>query len=818
MAGAPGLAHRSLLGISVVVALCMPGAAIAAQGRTERDNPLERMKYFYAQRAYPFERIPPNALRSARALYEARWPGVARLQSSAVGVSTAGWSSLGPTSIAGFLPAAGRVTALAIDPTNPMTIYVGAAQGGVWKSLNGGGSWAPLTDGQCSLAIGALAIDPVAPAIVYAGTGEANFSADSYYGCGVLRSSDGGATWSQLGRDIFDTPDGGATISRIIVDPATAGSATGSTIFAATSFGVYKSTNSGSTWIRVLSGYAPDLAQDPSNGLVLYAGGYLPSPGVYKTTDGGNTWRQLLGGFPTSNVGRTALAIAPSAPNVLYAAVASTADGTLLGIYKSDDSGATWGELDASNAACNGQCWYDLVIAVDPSNADVVYFGGVPLYKSVDGGANFTNIGGPIHVDQHAFAFDPGNSSTIYAGNDGGVYRSIDRGQAWVSLNTNLAITQFYPGISVAPTASRDILGGTQDNGTLEFTGSAIWTPAFSGDGGFTAINYLSPTTAFMECQWHCGPWRRDGGMRGSLVPASNGIDFNDRAQFIPPLVMDPVNPLVLYFGTYRLYRTEDDGQSWVAISPDLTKGYSGISAIAAAASDSLKLYVGTGDGNVQVTSDGGSSWKAVTGGLPDRYVTDIIVDPSNAGHAYVTFSGFTYYGGVAGHVFETADGGGTWRDITSNLLDLPVNAILRVPSTGELFVGTDLGAFRSADDGTTWAPWTPGLPNVAVLDLALSPVTGTIVAATHGRGMFEYAVTTPAVLRGDVNADGRVSALDAQGILTGVVGLSLPSGWVLDPNGDADCDGGVSALDAQIVLSYAVGLPTSQFCVGTAK
>ena len=825
---------RVVLGLAMLAA--WPGGA-AAQGARREADPRDWSRHFYRQRAYPSDRIAPHALRQARTTYRARWPGAIASQRLRVAASTEGWASLGPSSIPIFGGSGGRVTAIAVDPTNSNTIYAGAAQGGVWKTVNGGGSWMPLTDGECSLAMGALAVDPVAPGIVYAGTGEPNVELYDYYGCGVLRSTDGGVTWTQLGGAIFDTPTGGAYISELVVDRATAGSGSSSTVFAATSFGLYKSTNSGVTWSQLLPAWVTDIVQDPSRPAILFAAAGCPiaSPvdpcppnslanGVYKSVDGGATWSQLSGGFPTLDVGRIQLAIAVSSPSTLYAAVvdafgAGGNDGALLGLFKSTNAGATWTSVGHAGDFCRDQCWYDLVVSVDPTNPNLVYVGGVDLYRSTDGGATFGVITGPIHPDQHAFTFDARNPSTIFVANDGGVYASTDRGQSWLSLNADLAITQFFPGISVSPTTSPDILGGTKDNGVVEYTGTPVWAELLVCDGGFTAINFQTPTTAFAECQWPYvpGPFRRDGGTGGSFVSKANGIDVNDPGLFIPPLVMDPTNPQLLYFGTYRLYRTIDNGDSWSAISGNLTKSsgspYRAVSAIAVALSDPQTIYVGTSDGNALVTTNGGGTWTPVTSGLPNRWITDIAVASSDPQRAYLTVSGFG-----SGHVFRTVNGGASWQDISSALIDVPVSAILRVPGSDELYVGTDLGVFRSPDDGVTWAPSTPGLPNVVVLDLAFQSATQTLVAGTYGRGVFARSVGGAGVLRGDVNLDGQVSAADAQGILTGAVRLTLPPGWLSYPNGDANCDGRSSALDAQIVLSFVVGLPTSQFCVGQVR
>ena len=784
---------------------------LAAQQPRRADDPGARMDYFYRQRAYPLRTIRPGALQAARAAFAAKWPAAVRAQRAQLAPSAAGWVPFGPSPLLDFgARFAGRVTAIALDPSNAARLYIGGAQGGVWRSDDGGANWTPLTDGECSLAMGSLAVDPVTPTIVYAGTGEANLSGDSYYGCGVLRSTNAGATWTRLGAQDFGT----VSISRILVDQATAGSPTSSTVLASTDLniasgcnGVLKSTNSGATWTGVLGGCVSDLLQDPSNPSTLYAA--VRFTGVFKSINGGTTWQLLSGGFPTTNFGRITLAISASQPSVLYAALQSS-NLDLLGMFKSTDAGATWLPVaGASGLSCNQQCWYDLVVTVDPTNPDLVYFGGVPLYRSSDGGTSFAVISNGIHVDQHALVIDPQNPSVLWAGNDGGMYRSADYGSTWADLNSGLSITQFYPGVSAFPGTGYQLLGGTQDNGTLEYDGSPAWPQVFCCDGGFTAVNFQTPTTAFVECQWNlCGPYRRDAAS-GGFVSKSAGINFGDRALFIPPLVMDPVNPQVLYFGTTTLYRTGDNGETWAANSPGFGPS---ISAIAVAPSNTQTVYVGLEDGAVELTPNGGLSWIDITAGLPNRYVTDIAVDPSDFHHAFVTVSGFG-----SGHVFETGDLGTTWRDISSNLVDVPVNAIFRHPGTGALYIGTDLGVLVSTDDGQTWAPSAPGLPNVAVIDLTFNSTTQTLYAGTHGRGVFAYHLG-PALLRGDVSADGHVTAADAQGILSGAVGLPLPAGWAFFPNGDANCDGQASALDAQIVLSFVVGLPTSQFCVGTIQ
>ena len=717
--------------LTLIVPLVLPSSA-SAQGPGS-DNPRRRWEYFYNQRAYPFDRIPPGALQRARAQLRNRL----FLQAVPPPIAGTQWNSIGPEGIPINIRSIGRLTAIAVHPTNSNIIYIGGAQGGVWKTTDGGAFWTPMTDGECSLAMGDLAIDPINPEIVYAGTGEQHFSGDSYYGCGLLRSTDGGASWTHLGASVFQTDSGGARISRVVIDPSTAGATATTTVLVASTFGLFRSVDGGTNWTEILSGTVTDLVVDPSDSGIWYAAVW--GGGVFKSTDSTATWTQLTDGFPSSQVGRINLAIAPSSPATLYAAIHNSQTSELLGIWKTVDGGSNWAQLSASNASCRTQCWYDLAIAVHPTNPDLVYFGGVSLYASFDGGTSFINIRGLIHVDQHAIVFDPQDPDVVFIGNDGGIFRSTDGGITWASLNTNLARTQFYAGISLHPTDALIAMGGTQDNGTLQYSGSPGWLHVLGGDGGYTAIDFTDPSIRYAETQWSTnstfsGPRRSDG---GGFVSKNNGIDVSDQALFIPPLVMDPANPHTLYFGTFRLYRTTDRAETWTPISDNLSRGNGRISAIAPAFADAAVVYVGTSDGAIQITTDGGTTWNSIEGALPRRFVTDVAVDPLDWRTAYVTFSGFN-----SGHVFRTTDAGATWQNATSNLPDLPVNAIVLDPAARETaIVGTDLGVFMTGDSGTTWTVLSNGFPSVAVFDIAYNPATGVLLAATHGRGMFSLTL-----------------------------------------------------------------------------
>ena len=823
---------------AVLVAMIVAVPAMAQN--TRGDDPAGAARYFVELRAGPNGTIPSGARATALAQMRARWPQlIARRDATFLTVPALDpartWTAIGPRPITGFgLPNSGRLNSIAIHPTEPKIIYVGGAQGGVWKTTNGGTSWVPLTDDQCSLAMGSIALDPANPDILYVGTGEQNFSGDSYYGCGVLKSLNGGQTWAEVGRNVI-TANGSRRprISRVLVDKFTANSAS-TLVFAATDAGLFRSIDAGATWSQASgpTGAVTDLVADPTAQGVFYAAngniGGNPQNGVYKTTDGGASWTKTS--MPITNAGRISLAIAPSAPNIVYAAVHAASNSpananALLGIWQTPDGGTTWSQKHGGDQTlCAQQCWYNMVIAVDPTNAAVLYFGGLSLSKSVDSGVTFADIGTSIHVDHHALAFDPLTPTTVYAGSDGGIFKSINAGGTWTSLNTNLELTQFYSGISVSPTSETTILGGTQDNGTLQWGGTGSWPQVAGGDGGFTALDQLTGGTAFAETQWTAnsgfsGPRRRDAGAgQTQFLLRMNGINTADRALFIPPLVMDPLRPRIVFFGTLNLYRTSNSGDQWTNIGPSLGGNFGSISSIGVAPSDTMTLYVGSSEGRLSYTHDLGATWPIATG-IGTGPITDIAVDPRDARTAIIVQSNFT----SGGKVFRTTDGGVTWTNLTFNLPAIPVLAVVLEPGSRDITIGTDLGVFTLASGASSWTPVVNGLPTVAVYDLVYDAPRSRLVAATHGRGMFALDVTITG-LRGDVagpgntSPDGTVGALDAQVILAMAVGNTPPPGALRYPNGDANCDGQVTALDAMVVLRKVAGLSDPGVCVGTVK
>ena len=680
----------------------------------------------------------------------------------------------------------GRVSALAIHPRDRDIIYIGAAQGGVWRTSDAGVSWVPLTDRECSLAMGSIAIDPVNPDIVYAGTGEQHFSAGSYYGCGVLRSLDGGLSWQQLGSDVFIREPspmgmrmsaplrGGARISRVHVDPLTAGSATSTVVLVASTFGLFRSTDSGANWNAVLSGMVTDLVQRPGEPSRLYAAVY--GDGVYESLNGGLSWNRVPLSL-SGDVRRINLAIAPSARDVLYAAVVHARD---LRLYRSDDGGQNWRNLEARGIDCY-QCFFNLTIAVDPDNPERVYLGEVLLYLSVDGGVTFRNVRRDMHVDQHLLVFDTlGGNNILYVANDGGVYRSTDGANSFESLSTNLATIQYYKGISLHPRDPNLTLGGSQDNGCQLLTSNTATAVQIGcGDGGFTAFDADDPDVYYYVSSGRGGPLRN-----GTLVRAG----ISDTGNRSAPLVMDPMDSRRLYFGSSWLYRTDNSAENWSPVFE--LPGRANVYRIAPSVGDSNTVYIAFWDpedtrANVFVTRDGGVTWSNVTQGLPARPPGDLAVHPDDPDEAFLVLGGF-----LSGHVFRTRDGGRTWEDRSGDLPDMPVNAVLYDPADpAGVYIGTDLGVFYSSTGGGSWTPLTDGFPMVAVFDVAAQPGTGRLVAATHGRGMFEIPIDIPLTARTRPVAvtDSVFAAMDATVAGTVIVAPSGRGDYAAAWTADAD-------------------------------
>ncbi|MBD3161209.1 MAG: glycosyl hydrolase [Candidatus Eisenbacteria bacterium] len=747
------LAAAALLGIVLSI---VPEREEARPWKSWNPNEIQLERpdsWFFRQRAYPYTDIPEPARR--RAFEEARTFQTLHQD----GVRMVGeWEAAGPDNVGG------RVTALAVPTGQPTTIYLGAADGGVWKSTDAGFSWVPRFDDRPSLSIGALAVSPDDPSVVYAGTGEANAAGDTYAGDGVWRTTDGGTTWENVGLEAT------AKIGKIAIDPTD-----GDRLFVAAmgrlystnpERGLYRSLDGGTLWEQVLfvndSTGVVDVAVDPQDPDVVFAAAWerirRPShrqaggfgSGIYKSTDGGDTW-SLLGPAnglpgPGPDVGRIGLAIAASDPNTIYCFYCDH-PGYFLGAYRSTNGGDDWTRLNdgAIDDVVSSFGWYFGQIRVDPTDPDRVYVLGVPMYRSTNGGSSWSSFGNAMHVDHHALWIDPNDPDRMYAGNDGGFYRSTNGGSTW-SKTGNQPFTQFYA-ITVDEQRPWRLYGGTQDNSTNRTWDGGIddWDVIYYGDGFYTLVDPTDSNVIYAEYQYG-GLGKSTNGGASWDWPKTSGIPSNDRRNWSTPVVMDPQDPNTLYYGTYRLFRSTNGADSWNAISDDLTDGdpggnlaYATVTTIDVAPNDPDALIAGTDDGNVWISDDGGASWTSVSAGLPERWVTRVGFDPTDPTIAYVTLSGYRIDESLP-HVFRTTNGGADWQDISSNLPGIPLNDVLVDPEeTSRIFVASDAGVFWSPDLGASWMPLGSGLPNSAVHDLHLHNGTRKLVAGTHGRSMFTY-------------------------------------------------------------------------------
>lgn len=655
----------------------------------------------------------------------------------------------GPGGLYTTAPISGRVTHIAIDPHDLQTVYAATAQGGLWKSVNGGLDWDPKTDFTVSLACGSVTVDPsVTDAAgrstrILVGTGEPNNS-DSYYGAGVLLSTDGGDSWVSRGTPTFAR----TAFSTIAVDPAN-----NQHLIAATDQGVYESSDEGVNWVLQDAGKSDDLVVDWANagGAEVYVG--RRGTGIRRRV-GPGAWTTLGGGLPPAP-GRVALAMAPGDPNTLWAAVPGTPDPTTsvstVTFYRTTDGGTTWTPAAATVAA--KQVEYNLTLAVHPSDTATLLFGEVHLWRTTNGGVSWTDVsvGSPgIHADQHALTFSPTDGSKVYAGNDGGAWYSSNGGVSWTHRNKDLATLQYF---GAADHASYEavMLGGTQDNGAQRYLGHPAWQHSAPGDGAFCAISRTGDTHQWYETRWYSFPcFRSDssGAPEGSWLQKQSGITTNS-SWFYPPFAMDPNDSSVLYVGYDMLFRSADRAENWTAITGVLSGG-SNVTAIAIAPSNSGIVYVGLRNGRVFRIAGSGTAWTAVdvsAAPLPAGQISDIAVHPSDPNTVYLTTSDLIFSEGsesfAADHVYRTTNGGTSWASVSAGLSQAnPANTIVIDPANPQtIFIGCDVGIFRSVNGGTSWVAWDQGLPNCSVQDLQFFSPQRLLRAATHGRSIWERPV-----------------------------------------------------------------------------
>ncbi len=702
----------------------------------------KRWAYFMAPRVYPSGKIPaPN--RAARA-YEAY------LQEHAVqSTDRADWTSLGPDSweTVSYNPGIGRINCIAADPNNSDVLYAGAPSGGFWKSVDGGQSWYTTTDALTALGVSAVAVDPSDSQNIYLGSGDGD--GGNTYSIGVMKSTDGGESWMETGLqwEVTETRQ----ISDIIIHPGQP-----HIVFAAANNGIFKSTDSGDSWLNVQSGDFKDLAFKPGDPSVVYACGSR----FYRSEDGGNSFTQISSGLmPEHRIGRLAMAVTDANDEYVYLVASDIVDSGFLGLYRSTDSGRSFDlrsdspnilgyEPDGSDSG--GQGWYDLAIAASAQNSEDIFVGGVNIWRSLDGGANW-EINGYwyypddnypyVHADIHALNYHHGY---LFAGCDGGIWQTDDNGQTWQDISFGMVTTQFYR-MGDYEDDPYLIMGGTQDNGTNRYRNN-IWTHVYGSDGMETAINARNPDT--MYASYYNGGLLRSSDGGASFYGIADDID--ESGSWVTPYTLHPQNPQTLYAGFVNVWKSEDGGDSWFTIS---NFDGSTLRSLAVAPSDPNYIYTAT-QTLMYKTSNGGASWQDITANLPtdSASITYITVADDHPEHVWVTFSG--YKDGIK--VYQSEDGGLNWINISGTLPNLPVNCITReqANSNDALYVGTDVGVYYKDNSMSDWEAFNHGLPNVIVDELEIHNSAGLVRAASFGRGMWESPLVSGVSAMAD--KDGR--------------------------------------------------------------
>lgn len=689
----------------------------------------------------------------------------------------------------------GRIADIAIPPGEPNTWYVGVGSGGVWKTTNAGTTWKPIFDDQGSYSIGCVTVDPRHPDVVWVGTGENVGGRHVGYGDGVYLSRDGGATWTNMGLARSEH------IGKIVIDPRDSEvvyvAAQGPLWSGGDERGLYKSTDGGATWAKVLGGGehtgVTDLVMDPRDPDVLYAATHQrlrtvaalinggPESAIHKSTDGGATWRRLAKGLPKEDMGRIGLAISPQNPDVLYATI--ELGQKTGGFWRSEDAGESWEKRSDRIAGGTGPHYYQELFA-SPHAFDRVYHMEVRLHVTEDGGKTFSNIEGDAkHVDNHAMAFDPDDPDYLLVGCDGGLYESWDLGKTWKFI-ANLPITQFYKVAVDVREPFYNVYGGTQDNNSqggpsrtdnVHGIRNSDWFVTLGGDGHQSATDPEFADIVYAESQQ--GNLTRYDHRTGESVfiqPQPGPGEPAERFNWDSPILVSPHAPATLFFASQRVWRSDDRGDSWRAISGDLSRGldrlklpvmgrvwsydavwdlsamskYGSITSLAQSPLDADLIYAGTDDGLIQVTEDGGATWRRIErlpGVAGFFFVNDIKADLHDRNTVYAAVDQHKT-GDFAPYLYKSTDRGRSWRAITTGIpaRHLVWRVVQDHVNPKLLFAGTEFGVYFTIDGGATWSRLTGGMPKIPVRDLAIQRRENDLVCATFGRGFYILDDYTP--------------------------------------------------------------------------
>ena len=684
-------------------------------------------------------------------------------------LSNANWTFKGPSTTPGGYNGLGRINCIAFHPTNPNIFWVGTPAGGLWKTITGGVSWTTNTDNLPVLGISDIAVNPTNANIMYVATGDGEaalsltsigaFTAGDTKSIGILKSIDGGNTWNTTGMNWNVTSQ--KLIRRLIINPSNP-----QILIAASSDGIWRTTDGGNNWTPVQTGYFMDLEYKPGDPTIVYATTYNNSGNaqIYRSINSGATW-SLITTLP--NVTRINLAVSADSPTLVDALCANISSGSLgsglSGLWYSLNSGASFTQyftgtnsnnlLHCSNNAggAGGQGNYDLAYTINPTNSSDIWLGGINTWNSTDGGANWSlktyahpngingcglNPGVPtVHADQHFLAFHPLAPGTMFVCNDGGLYKTTNNGASWTDLSNGLQISQIYR-IGASQTVNNNIICGLQDNGSREIFNNN-WYEQTGGDGMECIIDYSNASTEYASYA-NGVIYRTNDFWANQSTISANIPGGQPTGAWITPFVIHPSNPNILFAGYDKLYKSINQGNSWVAISPVLDVNL--LYSIAVSPSNTNTIYAAS-QGFLYKTINGGLNWTSISLGISNAKISYITVDPTNSQKVYLTLSGYS----SGNKVFMSTDGGVSWINYSGTLPNVPVNCIVYQNGSNEgLYIGTDLGVFYTDGTMSDWIPYQTGLPNVIVTELEISYNNNKLWAATFGRGLWNTNLYVP--------------------------------------------------------------------------
>ncbi len=714
----------------------------------------QRIQWFYGSRGLDKVDRPDLKRKAATDQVQQMRAEEAQFAQSAV------WTAIGPSPM-NMLSwtmgrVAGRISCLALHPSDTNTLYLGTAGGGLWKTTTGGTSWTALSNDLPSQSIGSLYVDPTNPQIVWVGTGEQNSSCLGYFGTGLYKSTDGGSSF------VAKNGSGGSALNLSFVSAICAHPSQNQVILAAgqgycnngtqQTGGIYRTNDGGTTWTKVLTGYGADLISDPNNSSVFYAsmGRWADAAnGIYKSTDAGQTWTQLKSGIDYGTaVTRIRLAMAPSNSNTLYAYTSESK------IFKTTNGGSSWTLTGSS--ACEGQCTYNLCFAVSPADPATLLIGSIRFARSTNSGSTLSYLTSSwgssqkVHQDTHVLVYDPSNANRFWVGSDGGLWRTDNGGTSFTNLNANLNITQLYD-IAVAPSDPTRVFGGAQDNSSLGTDNSTIWdVNLVSGDGFMNLVDPRNANNVFQTSYPGSLPalYRStSGGSPNSFSSLSMTGVSSGNFPWVTPLAIsaDSANATTyLFVGSNKVFKSTNNGTNWSSTSSSALTSSGSLSVIEAVPdSTRMMVYAGSANGGIYRSNDvsvASPSWSTVTGNYPGGNVTDIAADRANPLRVFVTRGAFG-----ASKLYRSTTGGTTWSAVGAGLPDVPANSVvIDSDDANRIFVGTDVGVFESLDGGDTFGTLMLSFPlGTVVTDLELTRTPHVLSAATYGRGAWQIDLTT---------------------------------------------------------------------------